>query len=104
MTDIKVFCLAASGDLEEVSLSRHKGVPEYDIHPHTFMDIERGIMDAQTSNSLKAIADRVMNEGIDADIVMVGVGDPMSCREGEVIPQEAHVVPAGQRDLSFKVR
>lgn len=104
MTDIKVFCLAASGNLEEVSLSKHKGVSEMNIHPHTFMNIERGITDARTSNSLKVIADRVMSEGIDADIVMVGVGDPMSCREGEVIPQETHVVPAGQRDLSFKVR
>lgn len=105
MTDLKVFCLAASGDLEEVSLSKHKGVSERDIHPHTFLDIERGVAEiGASSNVLKAIADQVMNKGIEADIVKVGVGDPMSCCEGEVIPQEVHIVPAGQRALSLQVR
>jgi len=100
MSNLKVFTLAANGKtVREVTLASIKSVPEGEIHPHDFNHLERGRDVLFKSNELKQISEILRNLEKDADIVKVGVGDPTSCRSGEVIEQVVVIAPKGQRGL-----
>lgn len=99
MTNLKVFNLKADGELEEVDLAKARKVMPSLVHPHTFEHFTQGKPCLFAGDGLKAIADIVLRKGVEADIVHVGIGDPLSCREGEAIPQEVHIAPKGQRAL-----
>jgi hypothetical protein len=103
MTNLKVFKLSATGQcLEEQTLSSIKQIPEATIHPHSFHHLERGRDVLFRTDELKEISKLLKNQGTDADIVNVGIGDPTCCREGEAIDQIVVIAPKGQRRLRTK--
>lgn len=99
MASLRVFKLAADGRLDIVDLSRERRVPDILIHPHRFEHFTHGRPLLFITDPLKNIANHVLSQRIDADIVHVGIGDPASCKEGEAIEQAVYIAPKGQRKL-----
>ena len=95
MRDIKVLRIGKDG-LTEVYASNHFNTSTRNIHPHTILEPTKLNLRTYFGITERGAHHFARNKGIDTKIVICGIGDPSSCRDGEALPQAAVIVEKKQ--------